>query len=91
MAFLFIGPAFICPPVAAQTSFGSVAIGASITSTVTLTIPAATLGSISVASQGATGLDFANGGAGTCAAGSSDQAGQTCTIEVIFKTHKTRR
>src|ERR1700683_4821941 len=87
-------PIFIavaCLPIAsatagAQTNFGSVNIGSSAASTVTLTIPSAvTLGSISVVTQGATGLDFTNAGAGSCAAGGSYTAGQTCTVEVTFK------
>ena len=45
---------------------------------------AATLGSVSVLTQGATGLDFANAGAGTCAAGTSYNAGDSCTVSVIF-------
>jgi large repetitive protein len=70
----------------APTNFGSVNVGASTTATVTLTIPAtATLGSIPVVSQGATGLDFLNGGAGTCVLGMSYEAGQTCTVQVMFK------
>lgn len=70
----------------AQTNFGPVNVGASSTQTVTLTIAAAaTAGSVAVVSQGATGLDFGNAGGGTCAAGVSYQAGQTCTVQVTFK------
>jgi len=71
---------------AAQTNFGSVNVGASATSTVTLTVAnAVTLGGVSVLTQGATGLDFANAGTGTCAPGTKYAAGQTCTVDVVFK------
>jgi len=84
LAAVWLG--FAALPAIAQTNFGSVNVAASATTTVTLTIPAAaTLGSISVVSQGATGLDFANGGAGTCVAGASYEAYQTCTVQVVFK------
>lgn len=70
----------------AQTNFGPVNIGGSGTSTVTLTIPnTVTLGSISVVTEGAAGLDFTNSGQGTCDAGASYATGQTCTVEVTFK------
>ena len=70
----------------AQTNFGMVKIGASATETVTVTIPAAaTLGSIAVVTQGAPGLDFTNGGGGSCTAGTSYEAGQSCTVQVMFK------
>ena len=86
---IFLAAAFLpvaSAPCWAQTNFGSVNIGASAESTVTLTLPgAATLGSISVVTQGATGLDFTNAGKGTCAAGASYSAGQTCTVEATFK------
>ncbi len=70
----------------AQTNFGSVAVGSSAASSVTVTIPSAvTLGSISVLTQGTAGLDFTNSGTGTCSSGTSYAAGQTCTVEVAFK------
>jgi len=70
----------------AQTSFGSVNIGSSASSSITFSFPAAvTLGSISAVTQGATGLDFSNAGTGTCATGTIYTAGQTCTVEVTFK------
>ncbi len=73
-------------PTAAQTNFGSVNVGASTTHSVTVTIPStATLGSISVVTQGATSLDFATAGAGTCAIGTNYEASQTCTVQVVFK------
>lgn len=70
----------------AQTNFGNVNVGAGATSTVTLTIPAAaTLGSIAVLTQGAPGLDFTNAGGGSCAADTSYQAEETCTVQIDFK------
>jgi hypothetical protein len=46
---------------------------------------AGTLGSTAVLTQGATGLDFADAGSGTCVAGAAYTAGQTCTVNVTFK------
>ncbi len=70
----------------AQTNFGAVNVGSSTTANVTVTVPAAaTLGSIEVATQGATGLDFTNGGGGSCDAGTNYNAGQSCTVNVTFK------
>ncbi len=86
MALGAIGLAATCLPTAAQTNFGSVNVGASTTHSVTVTIPStATLGSISVVTQGATSLDFATAGAGTCAIGTNYEASQTCTVQVVFK------
>jgi sugar lactone lactonase YvrE len=67
-------------------SFGTVNIGsASATVAVPITFgTAATLGSLSVLTQGATGLDFANASAGTCAVGSSYNSGASCTVNVSF-------
>jgi sugar lactone lactonase YvrE len=45
---------------------------------------AGTLANISVLTQGATGLDFANSGTGTCAANTAYATGQTCTVNVTF-------
>jgi len=42
------------------------------------------LGSTAVLTQGATGLDFANTGTGTCTANTAFAAGQSCTINMIF-------
>ncbi|HEY2857637.1 MAG TPA: NHL repeat-containing protein, partial [Terracidiphilus sp.] len=44
-----------------------------------------TLGSTAVLTQGATGLDFADGGGGTCAANTTYNNGDTCTVNVTFK------
>ncbi|MGD0904417.1 MAG: choice-of-anchor D domain-containing protein, partial [Terracidiphilus sp.] len=68
------------------TNFGTVNIG-SASSAIAVPITfntAATLGSVSVLTQGATGLDFANAGAGTCTAGTSYNAGGSCTVNVTF-------
>ncbi|MGD0631821.1 MAG: choice-of-anchor D domain-containing protein [Terracidiphilus sp.] len=43
-----------------------------------------TLGSVSVLTQGVTGLDFTNAGSGTCAPNAEFIAGQTCTVNVTF-------
>lgn len=70
----------------AQTNFGDVNVGANAAMTVTVTIPAAaTLGSIAVLTQGAAGLDFTNLGGGSCAAGTTYQAEQNCTLQIGFK------
>jgi sugar lactone lactonase YvrE len=43
-----------------------------------------TLGSSAVLTQGATGLDFADAGTGTCAANTPYAFGQSCTVNVTF-------
>jgi sugar lactone lactonase YvrE len=74
----------------AQIGFGSVAIGSSAQSNVTLTLPsAATLGSVSVLTQGAPSLDFTNLNTGSCKAGTSYTAGQSCTVAVHFEPSVT--
>lgn len=67
-------------------NFGSVNVGtASAPATLTFTFDTAgTLGSIAVVTQGATGLDFADAGTGSCAGGHSYSAGATCTVTVIL-------
>jgi streptogramin lyase len=67
-------------------NFGTINIGnASPAVTLTFTFSTAdTLGSIAVLTQGATALDFANAGTGTCTAGTSYSAGVTCSINAIF-------
>ena len=77
----------ICLPTAAaaQTTLGSVALGATSTSVVSIALPAAArLASISVGTQGAAYLDFANAGGGSCRVGVSYAAGATCTVKVAF-------
>ncbi|HEY4356612.1 MAG TPA: choice-of-anchor D domain-containing protein [Acidobacteriaceae bacterium] len=65
-----------------NANFGTVALGQT-SSTMTLTATfsaAATLGAPAALTQGAPGLDFALTGAGTCKAGQSYTAGQSCTV-----------
>ncbi|SEF46716.1 Sugar lactone lactonase YvrE [Bryocella elongata] len=77
--------ALISLPGAAQTSFGSINLGSSSSSTVTVLIPSsATLSNIAVVTQGASGLDFTSAGAGTCVVGTTYVAGATCTVPVAF-------
>ncbi|MGA2538155.1 MAG: hypothetical protein ABSF53_19245 [Terracidiphilus sp.] len=45
----------------------------------------ATLGSIDVVTKGAKGLDFDDAHTGTCKAGKSYYAGDTCTVDATFK------
>ncbi len=86
IALAAAGLALAVATAGAQTNFGSVNVGANTTATVTVTIPAAaTLGSIAVVTQGATGLDFTNAGGGSCATGTNYTAGQSCTVQVTFK------
>jgi len=74
-----------CLEAAAQINFGTVNIGASATSTVTISIPtASTLTAINVFTQGAPNLDFTNGGGGTCSTGKVYAANTTCTVNVAF-------
>ena len=57
----------------------------SATQTATVTIATAgTLNSIQVLTQGATGLDYAFVGGGTCSAGTVYSVGQACTVEYTF-------
>jgi hypothetical protein len=69
-----------------SSNFGLVNIGDSSSETaVSITFgTAATLGSISVMTQGATGLDFANAGTGSCVVGTSYNSGDSCTVNVTF-------
>ena len=67
-------------------NFGAVNIGATSPS---MAIPfntsiATTLGSTSVLTQGASGLDFINANTGTCTTNTALAAGQSCTINVTF-------
>ncbi|MGA9667838.1 MAG: choice-of-anchor D domain-containing protein, partial [Terracidiphilus sp.] len=68
------------------TAFGSVNVGsASVPVTVSVTLKnVATLGSVAVLTEGASGLDFANAGGGNCAAGVSYNVGSSCTVSVTF-------
>jgi hypothetical protein len=70
----------------AQTNLGSVSVGKSATSMVTIKFSAAgTVSSIAVLTQGTSGLDFTNAGTGTCKVGTTYSAAQTCTVAVTFK------
>lgn len=67
-----------------SANFGQVAVGAT-SAAVPLVFTfdtAGTLGSVSVLTQGITGLDFA--GSGTCSANTAYSAGQTCSVSATF-------
>jgi DNA-binding beta-propeller fold protein YncE len=67
------------------TSFGAANIGSTSAASITLTMStAATLDTVSVLTQGATGFDFSNAGTGNCTAGTSYSAGSSCTVNVTF-------
>ena len=68
----------------AQTNLGSVKLGSSTTTTVTipLTAAAGTLSSVAVVTGGAANLDFTNAGGGTCVTGSAFS--NSCTVQVSF-------
>jgi sugar lactone lactonase YvrE len=71
---------------AAGGNFGAVNIG-TMSAAIPLTFTfdsAGTLGATAVLTQGATGLDFADAGTGTCAANTAYIAGQSCTVSVTF-------
>lgn len=83
----FCASAIVCASTAVSqpVSLGSVSIGSSVTSAVTITIPdATTLASVSVLTMGAPNLDFTDAGDDTCIAGQSFAAGSTCTVNVAF-------
>jgi sugar lactone lactonase YvrE len=68
-------------------NFGSVNVGSTSASAMPLTFTfdtAGTLGSTTVLTQGATGLDFTDAGSDTCTAGTVYNAGNTCTVNVKF-------
>lgn len=72
---------------ASNGNFGSVNVGSTSPTSVSITFTfgtAETLGSTSVVTQGATGLDFTDAGTGTCKAGTAYVAGNTCTVNVSF-------
>jgi large repetitive protein len=69
----------------AQAGFGPVAIGASSSATVAVTMRAGgTVNTVEVLTLGATGLDFTAASGGTCAGGTFS-AGQLCNQPVLFK------
>jgi sugar lactone lactonase YvrE len=82
----------VCVGIHAQTAsngnFGSVNVGSTGSTPISISFTfdaAETLGSMTVVTQGATGLDFADAGTGTCKAGTDYAAGDTCTVKVIFR------
>jgi hypothetical protein len=68
------------------SNFGSVNVGTKSSPIPVFLTFAATgeLGSTSVLTQGAAGLDFADAGAGSCMANTEYTGGQTCTVNVTF-------
>ena len=73
-------------PLPTSAAMGAVQIGSSSAPVaVTLTFTsAATLGAISVLTQGASGLDYANAATGTCNVGTSYMVGNACTVNVTL-------
>jgi streptogramin lyase len=68
-----------------SVNFNSVPLGTSASQTVALALGAGgTLDHVSVTTQGFMGMDFADAGGGTCAAGNTYAAGDTCTVKVAF-------
>ncbi len=73
---------------APSQSLGSESVGSASSNSTTLNFTfytAVTLGSTTVLTQGATGLDFTDAGGGTCTEGTAYSAGDTCTLNVFFK------
>jgi len=67
-------------------NFGNVNIGVT-SATISIVFAFDTTGvsgSSSVLTQGATGLDFTSAGTGTCIPGQNYNAGQSCTVDVVF-------
>ena len=67
-------------------SFGQTNIGASspVVPIVFTFVNGGSFGSITVLTQGAAGLDFADAGSDTCTANTAYTAGQSCTVNVTF-------
>ena len=82
-ATVTVNAAIVAPTV--PVDFGTISIGqTSATTSLTFTFDnVGTLGSVAVLTGGATGLDFANAGTGTCTA-NTYSAGTTCTVDVTF-------
>ena len=83
-----VAPAPAANPEPQTASFSAVNVGS--VSAVPLSISfvfgqSETLGSPSVVTQGVPGLDFVNAGTGTCKAGATYNAGDTCSVTVNFK------
>jgi sugar lactone lactonase YvrE len=85
---VYVGGVYNAIPeiIASGTNFGSEDIGATSQSIpLSFTFDSAgTLGSTTVLTQGAAGLDFADAGTGTCKANTSYIYGSICTVNVIF-------
>src|SRR5271156_5983817 len=72
---------------AQAANFGPVNVGSTSPTAISVTLTfgtAGTLGSISVVTQGATGLDFVDAGTRACKAGTAYGTGDTCTVAVSF-------
>ena len=71
---------------AATINLGSIPVGngGSLTSVTVNIGVSGMLGNISAVTQGAIGLDFATAVGGTCTVGASYNAGDSCTVNVIF-------
>lgn len=70
-----------------NVNFGPVKVGSTSPAPISMIFAfdtAETLGSTTAVTQGATGLDFADTGTGTCKAGTDYTAGDTCTVKVSF-------
>lgn len=68
-------------------NFGQINVGTASSATIPMDFTfdtGGTLGGISVLTQGTSGLDYSNGGSGTCTAGAIYSPGQTCTVNVTF-------
>jgi hypothetical protein len=76
---------------ASAGNLGSVNVGSSSTTPMTLVFTfntGATVGSVSLLTQGVTGLDFANAGTGTCQPNTEYPEGTTCTVNIVFSPTK---
>jgi len=68
-----------------QSGFGSVSVGAATTQTVTFQFAAAaTLSAVNILTGGASGLDYTDGGGGTCVVNTSYAPGDSCMVNVSF-------
>ena len=69
-------------------NFGAINLGGTTSTSITMTFSATqTVGSTAVVTQGAQGLDFTNAGGGTCDTNGSGHvynAGDSCTVNVMF-------
>lgn len=86
LALLFSGEGSVAFAQSSNGTFGAVGVGtkSSVISLVFTFAAPDTLASITVLTQGAAGLDFADAGSDTCIAGNAYSAGQSCTVNVTF-------